>query len=559
MKRNLIILSILLFAMGIAAKERSLNEIRNIASNYLYRVSTSKAQQAKAKGNTTLRVLHADKNLTVMGTSEAGFVIVANDDAFQPVVGYSDGSFDMSNNESLAWFVSAVSSSMKSMLEDGRVRRLPVAPQAAPVAPLLVSTWSQSTPYNNMCPSTEGGNHYPCGCVATAMGQIMNYHKYPEHGSGEKQYSFRPATGEGQLLYANFGETYYDWDNILDQYTTGDYTDVQADAVALLLLQSGVAVEMQYTPSGSGAYSSEAKNGLIKYFLYNENLGIFYRDYYSLEVWMQMIYEELNKQRPIYYAGVDENRGGHAFVVDGYNAEGFVHINWGWGPDGGNGYYDITLLNPSGYSFSIGQNMIMGIAKPTETVEYQSHIVSPDDFIVSNATKIATNNYITGVSVGTRLYNVSGGAWTGSLAIIMKNGNKTYVLQERTVSSTADGYNVLSNISENFKAAIKIPEVANGTYHLFVASKDGRDDDWRLVRREERLVNSYLITITDGEVIKFESNVDDTWPITTAINAVTVTKPVVSDNNWYTIDGQRLNGEPTQRGIYIHNGHKVLK
>ena len=27
---------------------------------------------------------------------------------------------------------------------------------------------------------------------------------------------------------------------------------------------------------------------------------------------------------------------------------------------------------------------------------------------------------------------------------------------------------------------------------------------------------------------------------------------------WYTIDGQKLSGKPTQKGIYIHNGRKVV-
>ena len=31
-------------------------------------------------------------------------------------------------------------------------------------------------------------------------------------------------------------------------------------------------------------------------------------------------------------------------------------------------------------------------------------------------------------------------------------------------------------------------------------------------------------------------------------------------DEWYTIDGQKLSGKPTQKGIYIHNGHKrVIK
>jgi hypothetical protein len=27
---------------------------------------------------------------------------------------------------------------------------------------------------------------------------------------------------------------------------------------------------------------------------------------------------------------------------------------------------------------------------------------------------------------------------------------------------------------------------------------------------------------------------------------------------WYTIDGRRLNGKPTTKGLYINNGNKVV-
>ncbi|MBR5633607.1 MAG: hypothetical protein IKW78_00270, partial [Prevotella sp.] len=29
--------------------------------------------------------------------------------------------------------------------------------------------------------------------------------------------------------------------------------------------------------------------------------------------------------------------------------------------------------------------------------------------------------------------------------------------------------------------------------------------------------------------------------------------------SWYTIDGVKLNGEPRKKGVYIHNGKKVVK
>ena len=61
---------------------------------------------------------------------------------------------------------------------------------------------------------------------------------------------------------------------------------------------------------------------------------------------------------------------GDAFVLDGYDKQG-SSINWGWGPKGGNGYFDIALLNPTGFQFSEGQDMLIGIS-PTTCLQYES-------------------------------------------------------------------------------------------------------------------------------------------------------------------------------------------
>ena len=37
-----------------------------------------------------------------------------------------------------------------------------------------------------------------------------------------------------------------------------------------------------------------------------------------------------------------------------------------------------------------------------------------------------------------------------------------------------------------------------------------------------------------------------------------VNRTPITNNHWYTLDGRRLNGKPTQKGIYINNGIKVV-
>ena len=55
---------------------------------------------------------------------------------------------------------------------------------------------------------------------------------------------------------------------MLPQYE-GNYTTTQANAVAQLMSACGIAVDMEYSPSASGAYSYQVGQALIDYFGYD--------------------------------------------------------------------------------------------------------------------------------------------------------------------------------------------------------------------------------------------------------------------------------------------------
>ncbi len=51
---------------------------------------------------------------------------------------------------------------------------------------------------------------------------------------------------------------------------------------------------------------------------------------------------------------------GHNFIIDGYDENGLVHVNWGWyGVE--NGYFDIALLNVLQYTYDDWQAMYVGL------------------------------------------------------------------------------------------------------------------------------------------------------------------------------------------------------
>ena len=89
------------------------------------------------------------------------------------------------------------------------------------VAPLIKSKWNQTVFYNDSCPADQNApygynGHVPAGCVAIAMAQIMNYYTFPEKGIGSNSYFHYKYGG----LFADFGNTNYNWSNMPDYATS---------------------------------------------------------------------------------------------------------------------------------------------------------------------------------------------------------------------------------------------------------------------------------------------------------------------------------------------------
>ena len=171
--------------------------------------------------------------------------------------------------------------------------------------------------------------------------QIMYKHQYPVQGKGSHSYK----TNSYKLsLSADFGATAYDWVNMLPDYT-GAYSEEQATAVATLMSHVGIAVDMDYTPNFSGAIAINALKALHTYFDYDANISILPKNYMDEIDILWQIADDLEAGRPVFMEGSTINGEGHAFLCDGMDEDGFLHINWGW--DGiSNGYYAFSALDP---------------------------------------------------------------------------------------------------------------------------------------------------------------------------------------------------------------------
>ncbi len=293
----------------------------------------------------------------VFTSPDSGFVLASADDNAPALLGYGNN-FDTDNMpanfrywiEGYAQQVQYLSSHPESAITTNSDR---------PTIPTLITTqWNQFKPYNNLCPIDETGNRSLTGCVATAMAQIINYHKWPaENGIGTHSYEWN-----GQILSFDYSSTKFDWENMLDTYDLyySYYTDEQANAVATLMYAAGVSVDMDYSAEASATSSCIVAQAFFDNFGYGANW--IDREYFTTENWDKIIYDELAASRPVLYCGYSEDAGGHAFICDGYEGNSYYHINWGWGGTS-DGAYLLSLLNPDGspFKFTQGQTATIGI------------------------------------------------------------------------------------------------------------------------------------------------------------------------------------------------------
>lgn len=213
------------------------------------------------------------------------------------------------------------------------------------VAPLLASIRDQQEPYNMLCPrwtyddGSVSEERCLSGCVATCIEQIMAYYRYPEvlldtlHGWSTPHYTI------DDLLPG----TRFDWDHYLLDYRDG-WTEAQGQAIALVSLACGMAVHMNYGLSSSGANTSRAVEPLRKAFGYGM-VTFAERISYSPEQWHALIQHELACGRPVAYTGHNMALSGHAFNIDGVDAQGYYHVNWGYNGCY-DGWFDLDWLNP---------------------------------------------------------------------------------------------------------------------------------------------------------------------------------------------------------------------
>ena len=550
MKKLFISIFALLVSVSLFAERITLEDAATVANNFMNVAVTSvngvkKAAPAKRMVHKAMNTTEEPQYYLYENENGEGWVIIAANDAVTPILAYSEtGHFRTDNMPSnIRHWMGKYDQFIKRIETDGveaaeetkaewKALRKGVrkAQAAAVVGPLIQTQWDQDSPYNNLCPGT-GNNKAYTGCVATAMAQVMNYWQWPKRGIGSHSYRPRNPNDEDHYstrytstLSADFGNTTYDWENMLDSYS-GSATSAQKTAVATLMYHCGVATEMMYgndADGGSGTYtgnygsweeSDNAQNALWKYFGYKkstcymrdgyEEYGHTYYESWTTSNWTAMVKAELDKQHPILYGGASDG-GGHSFICDGYDSNNKFHFNWGW--SGWNdGYFTLSNLTPGsggagggGYDFSEDQDVIIGIEPDSSTYVDPVDPIDPIDPVDPTP----------GTGAFTLLTNISNLA-AGDEVILVSTENNVAAAEETSNKNGAWLAPEEVTISNN-----QITLDANSSVKVMTVGKSG--SNWTFT------YNGQLLIATDAKKVKFDTSGTSTWTISISDGDATI-------------------------------------
>lgn len=423
-----------------------------------------------------------------------GYAIVSADDRVPAVIGYSShGSFDYDKaSPGLKWWLGQYADRIERCVAgDEHVRAASSLPEMSPVEPLLTTLWDQGPPYNDLCPVDKNtGLRCMTGCAATAMAQIMKFHRCPE----------RPSGSAGGV---DFSGTVYAWDNMLDKYVPNQYTGEQATAVATLMYQAGMSINMNYGPVMSGAYALDVPPALSTYFGYDRSADIANREYYSYEEWLRLIHGNLKAGMPVLYSGQAEG-GGHAFVCDGYDGNGYFHMNWGWS-GAEDGYFLLFDLNPASGgagSFEGGYNQSQQIC----------HNIRPD----AGTAHMPAGIYGTGdiTFIGDDGFGFSNGLVIGGIRFDQAYNYHAYAIDidlAMEVSDIDDGsvaaYAIVTeglSLEAGYgfsEFGAEFDDLPDGNYMLRLVSRRTGTDVWEPVRMPYGKRDVLTMSVSDGERI----------------------------------------------------------
>jgi len=493
--------------------------------------------------------------------NENGFVLVSGDDQFPAILGYSDNGQLPASVDELPCCLRLFLDSYSEYVSDVRMGNIG-APRkehgesigTPMMSPMITCKWGQDTPFNLYCPSNEQRGQSIVGCVATAMAQLMYKWKWPETGTGVVSYS----NAYGQIR-VDFSQSTYNWSIMKNTYGALDIKKETGKAVAKLSYDCGVSVRMDYANGGSGTYTQLTIPAFYTNFRYKASTlnAITRVSCNNTREFLDHILRELRQDRPVLFSasstsGSGSDAGGHAFVIDGYDSENFLHVNWGWNGRA-NGYYDVEVMDALSYHFSEGQTIVVGIQPDYEGNDNEKPHQSRMRIIKPFSTTLVKTNV-------DKDFNLN----LGEFYNYYPYGNK-YKMGIALFDYNGQLLEVVSNIFEDYLAAwsgystyndfvCKIPKkYDNNGYVLRIVSKQDGYDNWELADVDGGSEQNKIPVLIQNGTVFFNQ-------VPTAIDTIPFDESNVT-TVYYDINGHVISDIVSHRGIVVKvdtdvNGNK---
>ena len=350
----------------------------------------------------------------------------------------------------------------------------------AQVNPLIKAKYSQKSPYNDACPDGAAA-----GCGPVAIAQIMNMYKMPSHGFGMTSY-----TSGNYDITVDFNHVTFDWENILDEYKSGEYSETEAKAVADLVYACGAAMHATYGTATSVGNYARMLYGLQHYLHFNKGCRYLRRKFYSTAEWIEILNQQLREGHPVLYRGTwffNDSRADHMFVIDGMDAQGAYHVNFGHAGSGDK-FANLNVINQSGsrpggrgVCYNASQAMVINCYPTPEQDSYPSQSCILEDCVVLNndvmtsSTRVKLGETFT---LSCRLRNCSAEKATINYGWALVN-------DEKIIDILGQGKYILSagnQFTSSKHVSVSLPKnLADGSYKLELYSKSDLEPEWAKV------------------------------------------------------------------------------
>ena len=416
------------------------------------------------------------------------FVIISGESKLNELVGYGDKMTENPNDQPP--YFKLFLKEYERVVKEVRSKATATTPQRPikrKVEPLLTCKWSQYDPFNKYTPLSNG-QHTPTGCVATATAQVMFYNKWPKN----RPQDYIASTGDDAKKSATY------WWNEMKNTTNEMRAEQSRQAVGVLMYDIGKAVHMRYYIKGSDSNLQRACNALRDKFDYT--VRYLDKNFLPANEFLNEVMQEISDGYPVLVVG-----GPHAFVYDGYDEQGLIHTNWGWGGEN-DGYFDINIvtLNVSGFALNSGTfwddiSVVFahpndGKAVPFKDIERGLDARTTTSFTMDKTEASRSESFSAKIEKLGSYSSVKGelGVFTGKVALALYNDKNERVKIFDSTAGDQTWASIFTSMSFDV-ADINFKGIADGNYRLvpvfseMLDTKTKEHGDWKPINHANEI------------------------------------------------------------------------